>query len=160
MCCYASPHMASIISQLGLGRLLGVIAVTAGIVVGLGSAFRFDYRFGIPVLIIVALVLWRFWKLVFGPLLESERILKIGEPAQAKISKIVENGTSLTMGGGVAKPGVSVALEVHYKDKPAYLAGIRTYLSFLELQSLQIGDFVDVKVDPEDQKRVVLALKS
>jgi len=138
------------ISGFGLG---GWIAL-GGMFIGLAAVVIFVPPFvGIPVGLFCVLL---FWFAMFKGMTESERLNDIGIEADARILSIMENGSSLQVGGSLPKAGIDLALEVRPKDRAPYPVKISAFISVFDMQSLQPGRVVKVKYDPQNPKKAVL----
>lgn len=97
-----------------------------------------------------------FWKFMFGPMVKDERLRDIGIEAEAKILSIQENGSSMQIGGQLPKPGMSLRLEVHPKDREPFITTTDSYLSMFEIQKYQPGSTIRVKFDPAKPQALVI----
>ena len=141
--------MNKLISQLGLGGLIGLIGGLGGVIIGGIAVFMANPMGGLIYIVISVLFFGLFWKVMFKPMWQNAHILEVGVPGQAKILAIAENGSSIRVNGSMPKAGVNLTLEVHPQDKAIYQTTIKTYISVFELQKFQVGQFIDVKIDPE-----------
>jgi hypothetical protein len=89
----------------------------------------------------------------FASLAQARTLLAEGEPAQAKILKLRDTGTTLN-----DNPKVELLLEVYPQDRPAYRVETKCYVSRLRISQVQTGAFVAVKIDPQDITKVALDL--
>jgi hypothetical protein len=89
----------------------------------------------------------------FVSLAQARTLLAEGEPAQAKILKLRDTGTTLN-----DNPKVELLLEVHPRDRAAYRVETKCYVSRLRISQVQTGAFVAVKIDPQDITKVALDL--
>ena len=82
---------------------------------------------------------------------EACEILAIGEPATAKILRLIDTGTTINN-----DPVVDFSLEVHPRDGEPYEARSKGLISRLDVPQFQPGRVVPVKVDPGNRTRVAL----
>lgn len=150
--------MFSLLKKLPLGMKIatagGAIGILAG---GIASIISAPIPGTIFFLIFVGVFGSIFWKILFKPMVETHRLLERGEDAEATILALQENGSSLTVAGGVPKPGIRLTLEVHSKSRPAYQAQTNAFISTFEIGMYQPGQTVKIKIDPENPQRIILA---
>jgi hypothetical protein len=84
---------------------------------------------------------------------ESCEILRIGKPAQGRIVRLIDTGTTINN-----DPVVEFVLEVTPPGYPSYEAHTKALISRLDIPSIQPGRVVPVKFDPQSPKRVALDL--
>lgn len=82
---------------------------------------------------------------------EACEILAIGEPATAKIVRLIDTGTTINN-----DPVVDFVLEVHPRAGETYEAHSKGLVSRLDVPQVQPGKVVPVKVDPGNPARVAL----
>lgn len=86
--------MNKLISQLGLGGLIGLIGGLGGVIIGGIAVFMANPMGGLTYIVISVLFFGLFWKVMFKPMWQNAHILEVGVPGQAKILAIAENGSS------------------------------------------------------------------
>lgn len=89
----------------------------------------------------------------FVSLSQASALLATGEPAQAKILKLRDTGTTLN-----DNPKVELLLEVYPADRAAYQVTTKCYVSRLRISQVQTGAVIAVKIDPQDVTKVALDL--
>jgi hypothetical protein len=77
--------------------------------------------------------------------------LKDGTPAQATILRIWDTGTTIN-----DNPVVGLLLEVRPQNLPAYQAESKSMIPRLSISQFQPGAIIPVRIDPQNQARVVL----
>jgi hypothetical protein len=82
---------------------------------------------------------------------EACEILAVGVPANAKIVRLIDTGTTINN-----DPVVDFELEVRPPDGEAYSAHSKGLVSRLDIPQVQPGRIVAVKFDPKDRTRVAL----
>ena len=91
--------------------------------------------------------------LIIMPWMESEKILKIGEEAEATILKASHKpGDIMQRKSALA----TFDLEVRPAGKPAYQAKAKAHISGRRIEKFQPGRVLKVKYDPNDMQRVAL----
>jgi hypothetical protein len=84
--------------------------------------------------------------------LDSTDLLKIGQPATARVLAVRDTG--LTVNNIYA--GFELSLEVHPPDRPVYTVQTRTLLERTQWGTLQPGMVVQVRIDPRNPQRVAI----
>jgi len=90
---------------------------------------------------------------IVKPDLEAQRILKIGEPAEATI---LETSHTSATGKKQGSYPVRFVLEVRPPGKPAYKAKAFAHILKRALGQFQAGKVLKVKYDPKDMQKVAL----
>ena len=133
-----------------IAGLLGVIVAIAavvttagpiGIYIAAGMIFLFSGMFLL------------FYKLFFQQLLLSARLQKNGIPGKAKILEVKDTGITINN-----NPQVKLLLEVKNNLGMIYNASCRVLVSRLNPGMYQPGMEVPVKIDPKDDKKLVIDL--
>ncbi len=110
---------------------------------------------GISILITVV-VLFFVFRMVSGVMRgakQTQQLLATGVPAQARILQIGETGTYINN-----NPAVDILMEVMPQGRPPYQVQTRMVVSLIRLPSIQPGNIVPVKYDPNDPTKVALAI--
>jgi hypothetical protein len=92
-----------------------------------------------------------FWKLFFGPILNNSRLQKTGLPGKATITAVNDTGVTINN-----NPQVKLTLEVKNNFGQRYSTTCRTLVSRLNPFIFQPGMEVAVKIDPKNEKNVVI----
>jgi hypothetical protein len=82
----------------------------------------------------------------------NRQLLATGETAQATILQMSDTGMRIN-----DNPRVSLLLEVHPANRPAYQVEIKQVISMLQASQYQPGQQLEVKIDPADPKKVVIS---
>jgi hypothetical protein len=151
------PPMSSIFKQLGCGATIGIIGGVIGALAGLVGVSMAGPGAVVVYLVFIFLFFGVFWKVLFGPMVRANRLMKIGVEAEATILGLTETGSSLQVGGGIPKAGVRLDLEIRPQGQPAFRSHVTAYISMFEAQKYQPGSVIRVKFDPADPQKVVLA---
>jgi hypothetical protein len=84
---------------------------------------------------------------------ESCAIIAIGTPAQARILRLIDTGTTIN-----DDPVVEFVLHISPDDAPAFEAHARALISRLDIPAIQPGRVVPVRYDARDRSRVAIDL--
>lgn len=142
--------------QMGRSAMIGMSIGAIGMLIGLVATYMEDIGAGVFFTVMILGVGFFVWHSTAKLLADLERIRKNGEPAEATILSIEENGTSMKFGGAVPKAGVTIQCEVQPKGKPTYQAQTKTYISVLEVAKYQPGSVIQVKFDPKNPQKVAI----
>ncbi len=104
------------------------------------------------VLVVTFLLLLNLGK-DFSNLARTQVLLTTGEPAQAKILKMWDTGTTLN-----DDPKVGLLLEVYSSNHAPYQVETKCYVSRLKISQVQPGNIVAVKIDRQDASKIALDL--
>jgi hypothetical protein len=104
------------------------------------------------VLVVTVLLLLNLGK-DFGDLAQTQALLTTGEPAQAKILRMWDTGTTLN-----DDPKVGLLLEVYSPNRTPYQVETKCYVSRLKISQVQPGNVVAVKIDRQDASKIALDL--
>ncbi len=102
--------------------------------------------------IIIGVIAFAFGK-VFGPVARQQELQKVGVPAEATITGLVETGLTFNR----IYPVVKIQLEVRPPGGQPYRAEIRTMVSRLDIPQIQPGRVLKVMYDPSNPSNVALA---
>ena len=108
-------------------------------------------RVGIA-LVVTVLLLLNLGK-DFSNLARTQTLLTTGEPAQAKILRMWDTGTTLN-----DDPKVGLLLEVYSPNHAPYQVETKCYVSRLKISQVQPGNVVAVKIDRQDTSKIALDL--
>ena len=138
-----------------IGLVIGIL----GALIGIGAAFYatptlggvFAVTVGIIVvtLLIVFVVLWK----VLGPMFQSKKLLKTGEPGQARVLNVQDTGVTVNM-----NPQIKLLLEVTPQDRfrQPYQVETKLIISRLQTSFYQPGMMLSVRIDPKDPSKVAV----
>jgi hypothetical protein len=96
-----------------------------------------------------------FYKLFFGPMFNMGRLQKTGIPGTAKILKVSDTGVTINN-----NPQVKLLLEVKNNYGQVYNTVCRMIISRLQPGLFQPGMQVLVKIDPKNEKNVIVDFSS
>jgi hypothetical protein len=89
----------------------------------------------------------------FREMAQARALVATGEPAQAKILRMWDTGTTLN-----DDPKVKFLLEIRPSGRDPYQAEVKCYVSRLSLPQVQPGNVIAVKIDRQDETRIALDL--
>ncbi|MBA3806570.1 MAG: hypothetical protein H0X14_12775 [Acidobacteria bacterium] len=84
---------------------------------------------------------------------QAQTLIATGEPAQAKILRMWDTGTTLN-----DNPKVKFLLEIQPSGRAPYQAEVKCYVSRLRLPQVQPGNVIAVKIDRQDATKIALDL--
>src|SRR5258708_7897095 len=113
----------------------------------------FPLVLGVGITILTLGIIFFVFRRIGGMMNASNQLLATGEPAQAKILRMWDTGTTLN-----DNPMVGLALEVHPASRPAYQVETKALISRLKISQVQTGATVAVRFDPTDPSKVALVL--
>ncbi len=106
----------------------------------------------IVITIVVIVVTMIFIRRLSGNTAANRQLMATGETAQATILHMSDTGMRIN-----DNPRVSLLLEVRPATRPAYQVEIKQVISMLQASQYQPGQQLEVKIDPADPKKVVIA---
>jgi hypothetical protein len=99
--------------------------------------------------IVVAMI---FVRRLTGNTAANRQLMATGETAHATVLHMQDTGMRIN-----DNPRVSLLLEVRPANRPAYQVEIKQVISLLQASQYQPGQQLEVKIDPADPKKVVIA---
>lgn len=146
------------LNKLGIGVWIGlggaVVGGAVGVISIIASGQLSALLFILPLLV---LFFWLFWKFLFGPMAQHERLMDIGVDADATVISFRENSSSLQRGGALPKAGVTLELDVHARDRAPFHATVNTFISMFDVGTYQPGNTLHVKYDPQQPQLITIA---
>lgn len=137
--------------KFGLGAKIGLIGGLLGGAIGMTAAIIAEPLGGSILasifIIVFGIVYWKF----FRPIFVSNKLLKTGQPAKAKILKVWDTGVTVNQ-----NPQVGLLLEVTPMNKMPYQVETRQIISRLNPSVYQPGMEVDVRIDPNNTDIVAI----
>jgi hypothetical protein len=107
----------------------------------------------IIITVVVLFFAFRIFSGVMRGAKQTRELLMTGVPAQARILQLGETGMYVNN-----QPAVDILMEVQPHDRPPYQVQTRMVVSMIRLASIQPGNIVPVKYDPNDPTKVAIAL--
>ena len=89
----------------------------------------------------------------FREMAQARELIAAGEPAEAKIVRMWDTGTTLN-----DDPKVKFLLEVRPSGRAPYQAEVKCYVSRLRLSQVQPGNVIAVRIDRQDETKIALDL--
>ena len=131
-----------------IGGIIGLLAGLAAVIFTTGSAAWFIAP---AMVLIFGGMFWMLYKLIFKPMILAARLQKIGLPGTAKILEVRDTGVTVNN-----NPQVKLMLEVKSNLGQIFTTQVRTIVSRLQPGLFQPGMQVPVKIDPANEKNVVI----
>lgn len=131
-----------------IGGIIGFLAGLLAVIFTTGSAAWFIAP---GMILIFGGMFWMFYKLLVKPMLLAARLQKIGLPGTAKILEVRDTGVTVNN-----NPQVKLMLEVKSSLGQIFTTQVRTIVSRLQPGLFQPGMQVPVKIDPANEKNVVI----
>jgi len=137
--------------KMGLGAKIGIFGGIFGGVIGMAAAIIAEPILGSIFSAFFIIVFGTvFWK-VFRPIYVSNKLLRTGVRAKAKIIKVWDTGVTVNK-----NPQVGLLLDVTPPHKMPYQTETRQIISRLNPSVYQAGMEVDVRIDPDDEKKIAI----
>lgn len=128
----------------GIGLLAGVSAVVA-------TAGSMGIYMGIGMLALFGGVFYLVYRIFLKPLVNTSRLQKTGIPGTARILEVKDTGVTINN-----NPQVKLLLEVKNNLGQRYNTECRVLVSRINPGAYQAGMELPVKIDPNNEKNVVL----
>ena len=138
-----------------IGLVGGGIGLLAGIIAVLATAGQTGIYITLGILAFIGGMGFLFYKLIFGPMLNASRLQKVGLPGKAVIMEVHDTGVTVNN-----NPQVKLILEVKNNFGQKYTTICRTLVSRLQPWIFQPGMEVAVKIDPKNEKNVIIDLSN
>ena len=107
----------------------------------------------VGITLIVMVLFFRSLRRDFREMAQAQEILAAGEPAEAKVVRMWDTGTTLN-----DNPQVKFLLEVRPSGRAPYQAEVKCYVSRLRLSQVQPGNVIAVRIDRQDETKIALDL--
>lgn len=141
--------------KMNTGAWIGVIGGIIGLLVGVGAVVATvgdeGIWIGLGMLLLFGGMFYLFYLLFFKPMINANRLQKTGLPGKATILEVKDTGVTINN-----NPQVNLVLEVKNNLGQKYNTECRVLVSRLNPQAYQRGMEVSVKIDPQNEKNVVL----
>jgi len=134
-----------------IGIIGGIIGLLTAIVVVLLTGGKTGIYISLAMLLFFAGIFYLFYRLIFKPMLHAARLQKTGFTGKAKILELRDTGVTINN-----NPQVKLVLEVKNSFGQKYNAQCRVLVSRLHPRAYQPGMEVPVKIDPKNEKNVVI----
>lgn len=127
------------------GLLIGVMSVL------MTSTDSTGFYIAGGMLLVFGGMFFLFYKLFFGPMINNARLQKTGIPGKATITEVRDTGVTINN-----NPQVKLTLEVKNSLGQRYITTCKTLVSRINPFVFQPGMEVPVKIDPKNEKNVVI----
>jgi len=136
--------------KMNWGMVIGLIGAGIGIVVALIAVIATKSYFGIIMIVVVVGIMGTvFWKVLFGPMMLSNRLAKNGYATNAKVVQVSDTGVTVNNA-----PQVKLLLEVTPPNGATYLVECKQLISRLQTSMFQPGMMVPVLIDLNDKNAI------
>ncbi len=137
------------------GTWIGLAGGLIGIIVAIVSALTVGGSFGIyivaGILIVFGGMFFLFYKLFFQQMILASRLQKTGLPGKATIKEVHDTGVTINY-----SPQVRLVLDVKNSFGQIYTTSVKTLVSRIQPNMYQPGMVVPVKIDPKNEKNVII----
>lgn len=138
--------------KMNWGMIIGLVGAGIGILVALIAVIATKSYFGIVVIVLVVGIMGTvFWKVLFGPMMLSNRLAKNGYATNARVVQVSDTGVTVNNA-----PQVKLLLEVTPPNGTTYLVETKQLISRLQTSMFQPGMMVPVLIDLNDKNSIVL----
>lgn len=141
------------------GMWIGIIGGIVGLLVGVGAVVATGGKSGIwmglGMLVIFGGMFFLFYRLFFKPMINANRLQKIGIPGKATILEVKDTGVTINN-----NPQVKLMLEVKNSFGQKYTTQCRVLVSRINPNMFMPGMEVPVKIDPRNEQNVVIDFSS
>jgi hypothetical protein len=134
-----------------IGLIGGIIGLLVGVIAVIATAGSMGLYMGIGMLILFGGMFYLFYRLFFKPLLNASRLQKTGLPGTARILEVKDTGVTINN-----NPQVKLMLEVKNSFGQKYTAECRVLVSRINPGAYTPGMELPVKIDPKNEKNVVI----
>jgi hypothetical protein len=144
-----------LIMKMNAGAWIGLIGGLIGILVAIGAVLATAGSAGIyitaGIIVVFGGMMFLFYKLFFGPMINASRLAKVGISGKATIREVRDTGVTINN-----SPQVKLVLDVKNSFGQVYSVTIRALVSRINPGMFQPGMVVPVKIDPKNDQNVVI----
>jgi hypothetical protein len=142
-------------TKMNIGAWIGIVGGIAGILIAI-SAVNMVAGSSAPyitagIVIVFGGMFFLFYKLLFGPMINAARLMRMGTPGKAVIKEVKDTGVTVNN-----SPQVKLILEVRNSYGQKYEATVRTLVSRINPFVFQPGMEVPVMIDPKNDQNVII----
>ena len=134
---------------------IGIVGGILGVLVGVYAVLRAGGPGSIYIaggmIVVFGGMGFFFYKLLWWPKFNTKRLQKTGIPAKAKILEV--HNTNITVNNN---PQIKLMLEIKNNFGQVYTTACRMIISRLKPRLFQAGMEVPVKIDPKNEKNVII----
>lgn len=135
--------------------LIGILGGAAGVIMGVIAVLRAGGPQSIQIAIAMVVVFGTMgillYKLLWQPRFNLRKLQKSGIPARGKIISVEETNMSVN-----SNPQLKLVIELTNRDGQSYTTQCKTIVSRKSPVFFQPGKEVKVKVDPANDKNIIL----
>lgn len=141
--------------KMNAGAWIGLAGGLLGIIIAVGAVLATGGSSGIyiagGIIVVFGGMMFLFYKLFFGPMINANRLMKTGLSGKATIREVDDTGVTINN-----NPQVKLVLDVKNQFGQLYSTTIRTLVSRIQPNLYQPGMVVPVKIDPNNEKNVII----
>jgi hypothetical protein len=134
---------------------IGIVGGILGVLIGVYSVIKSggpgSIYISIGMIVVFGGMGFLLYKLLWGPRINTRRLKKTGITGKAKILEVRD--TNITINNN---PQIKLLLEVKNNSGQTYTTACRTVISRLQPGLFQPGMEVPVKIDPANEKNVIV----
>ncbi|MDE3214546.1 MAG: hypothetical protein KGM98_15055 [Bacteroidota bacterium] len=134
-----------------IGIFGGVVGVAMGVIAVLRAGGPQSVQIAIAMVLVFGAMGVLLYKLLWQPRFNVRRLQKSGIPARGKILHVQETNVSVNN-----NPQLKLEIELTNKDGKTYTAHCKTIVSKKSPVFFQPGKEVKVKVDPSNEKNIII----
>ena len=134
-----------------IGIIGGIIGLLAGVIAVIATAGSMGIYMGVGMFTLFGGMFYLFYRLFFKPLINASRLQKTGLPGTARILEVKDTGITINN-----NPQVKLILEVKNNFGQKYTTECRVLVSRINPNAYSPGMEVPVKIDPKNEKNVVI----
>lgn len=135
--------------------LIGILGGVAGVIIGIIAVLRAGGNNSIYIAIAMVIVFggmgYFLYKFLWQPKFNTRRLQSEGIPGKAKILEVHETNITVNQ-----NPQVKLVMEIKNSDGEVYTTSCKTIVSRLRTIAFQPGKEVNIKIDPKDEKNVIV----
>jgi hypothetical protein len=137
--------------------LIGIIGGIGGVLFGVFAVLRSGdpgkVQIAVAMVVVFGAMGFLLYKFLWQPRFNVRRLQKDGIPGKAKILEVIE--TNITVNNN---PQIKLVMELKNKSGEFYNAQCKTVVSRKSPVFFQPGKEVKVKIDPDNEKNVIIDL--
>jgi citrate lyase gamma subunit len=141
--------------KMNAGIWIGIIGGIIGLLVGVGAVVTTGGQSGIYIglgmLAVFGGMFYLFYRLLFKPIINANRLQKTGLSGTARILEVKDTGVTINN-----NPQVKLMLEVKNSFGQKYTTQCRVLVSRINPNAFMPGMEVPVKIDPKNEQNVVI----
>lgn len=137
------------------GIWIGIVGGLIGFGVGIAAVIKTTGAMGtgivIGMVILFGGMFYLFYRLLFKPMINANRLQKTGIPAKARVLEVRDTGVTINN-----NPQVKLVLEVKNSLGQKYTTQCRVLVSRINPGAYQAGMELPIRIDPKNEMNVVL----